>query len=305
VALLKNRKRKRAAPHSELAQVEFQGGGHILIAEDNLVNQEVAQGFLQRLGCRVTLAGNGEEALELSGKEPFDLIFMDCQMPKMDGYEAVRAIRSRETTASPGDHMPIIAMTAHALEGDRERCLAAGMDDYIGKPFSVEQLKTVLHKWLSPRLQQGVTAPPASAPPSGREPLEDGPRPEPLNAETPFSSAIDTTVIDQIKSLADGGSQDLLTRILQAYLSETQKLIQELIAALESSDAEVIRKTAHTLKSSSAHVGAVKLASLFKEIETKARERSLDDLIGMTATLTQEFDLVQQALTLELQKVAP
>jgi CheY-like chemotaxis protein/HPt (histidine-containing phosphotransfer) domain-containing protein/anti-sigma regulatory factor (Ser/Thr protein kinase) len=303
VTLLKAKKKKDADWEGDLAKGEFQGSGHVLIAEDNLVNQEVARGFLEKLGYRVTLVSNGKEALDISARQPFDLIFMDCQMPVMDGYEAVKAIRAREASASQGAHIPIIAMTAHALEGDRERCLAAGMDDYIGKPFSVEQLKSILHQWISLRAESGLTRLPVSSEKYGEEPRKEMPPGAPLVAETPLSSAIDRKIIEQIKSLTTDGEPDLLGRILTTYLSETQKLLDKLIEDFKQADAEAVKKTAHSLKSSSAHVGAVKLSSLFKEIEAKAKERSLDDINEMVAALTQEFDLVQQALNLELQKV--
>jgi CheY-like chemotaxis protein len=128
------------------------------VAEDNLVNQEVARGMLESLGCRVEVARTGREALEALSRAPdYDLVFMDCQMPEMDGYEATRLIRKTEANRCPPPpesgsgvtHLPIIALTAHALEGDREKCLAAGMDDYLSKPFSLEQLTAILDRWLS------------------------------------------------------------------------------------------------------------------------------------------------------------
>ena len=131
--------------------------GRILLAEDNPVNQLVAQEMLQAIGCEVDVAGNGKEAIEILSKERYDLVLMDCQMPEMDGFGAARLIRERESVQSPkGDgekqvvHIPIIALTANAMEGDRERCLEAGMDDYLSKPFKREQLQDALRKWLDP-----------------------------------------------------------------------------------------------------------------------------------------------------------
>jgi len=127
----------------------------ILLAEDSLVNQKVATKMLQKLGCQVDLAGNGQEAVEMVQNSPYDLLFMDCQMPVIDGYEATAEIRKWESETqmaaspsdSPGVRIPIVAMTANAMKGDREACLAAGMDDYISKPIKTEKLQDALARW--------------------------------------------------------------------------------------------------------------------------------------------------------------
>jgi CheY-like chemotaxis protein len=117
----------------------------VLLAEDTTVNQQVAIAMLTRIGCEVTLAHNGDEAIALIAGEHFDVVLMDCQMPEMDGFEATRRIRAREGS---GPRLPIVALTANALQGDRERCLAAGMDDYLSKPFTRAALHAVLMRWL-------------------------------------------------------------------------------------------------------------------------------------------------------------
>ncbi len=121
------------------------GRPSILIAEDNLINQKVIERMVQKLGYRAHLVSNGREALDALARLPFGLVFMDCQMPEMDGFEACREIRNRDLA---GDRIPIIAITANAMKGDRERCLAAGMDDYVSKPFKQDDLRTVLEKWI-------------------------------------------------------------------------------------------------------------------------------------------------------------
>jgi CheY-like chemotaxis protein len=133
--------------------------GRILLAEDNLVNQKLGIRLLERMGLKVDLAENGKQALEIYRSAPYDLIFMDCQMPEMDGYEATQEIRRREAGAS---HIPIIAMTARAMQGDRERCLASGMDDYLSKPIKAEDLRSMVERWLS--------APPANPASESTEP---------------------------------------------------------------------------------------------------------------------------------------
>ena len=121
------------------------GRPSILIAEDNLINQKVIERMVQKLGYRADLVANGREALEALARLPYGLVFMDCQMPEMDGFEACREIRNHDLG---GVRIPIIAITANAMKGDRERCLAAGMDDYVSKPFKQDDLKNVLEKWI-------------------------------------------------------------------------------------------------------------------------------------------------------------
>ena len=121
-------------------------GWRVLIAEDNIVNQKVAKSILEKLGCVVDVAANGAEAISMWSQLPYHAVFMDCQMPELDGYAATGVIRERE---GPERHTPVIAMTANAMDGDRERCLAAGMDDYLSKPVNIEACLEVLHKWVT------------------------------------------------------------------------------------------------------------------------------------------------------------
>ena len=246
--------------HLEKDPVTFEA--KVLLAEDNIVNQQVAKGVLRKLGCRIELAMDGTQAVALFEKNSYDIIFMDCQMPRMDGYEATGVIRRQETSGS-GGRIPIIALTANALSGDREKCLAAGMDDYVSKPFSQGRIARILEQWLPRDLQRQdsnntISAVAKTAPDSEME-----------------TNVIDQTALDAIRSLQAEGSEDILTRIIDIYLSDTPTQMTYLQKALNEKDTETVRTVAHSLKSSSANLGATVFSTLMKELEEKGRRRSL------------------------------
>jgi len=242
--------------------------GHVLVAEDNSVNQAIAQAMLEDLGLRVSVANNGREAVAMIGEESFDLVLMDCQMPELDGFGATAEIRNAERGS--GRHMTIVALTANALLGDREMSLAAGMDDYLAKPFSSKQLHSLLARWLTHRRN---------------EPERQAAAPEyPL-------AALESSSIETIRAL---GGETLLRKIIGLYFDSAPPLFQSLCAALEHNDPEAARRAAHTLKSSSANLGASRLSELCRAVEADARAGNCQP--DAMAVFAAEYARVMQAL---------
>jgi two-component system sensor histidine kinase/response regulator len=254
----------------------------ILVAEDNLVNQEVAQFMLNTLGCRVDLAENGRKCLEMSANASYDLIFMDCQMPEMDGYSATRLIREREATANAEGNLhrqlPIIALTANAISGDREQCLASGMDDYLSKPFTIEQLHAILRRWLPGKETDVVGSVQGLPNPiSGRE------------ADQPSSRDV-TPVFDR-QGLKErlGGNDGPIKRLVMMCIDSTAENLMALGHALEQGDCEAIRMHSHTIKGAAANIGAGELREISESMEEGARAGELKDMPRLYTSLEKAF----------------
>jgi signal transduction histidine kinase/DNA-binding response OmpR family regulator len=219
----------------------------VLVVEDQPVNRELTVAMLHKLGCRTEIAENGRFGVQAVREQRFDLVLMDCQMPEMDGFEATAAIRLAESDGAP--RLPIIALTANAVAGDRERCLAAGMDDYLSKPYTRAQLQDVLGRWLR------RTSPAAAAEEATPSPAPD-------------AAAIDQGALDSIRSI---GGEDLLARVIHLFKQDTPALLHKLRDAVADGNAGSACAAAHALKSISFNVGAVALAELCKRIELDAR----------------------------------
>ncbi|MYM68264.1 response regulator [Pseudoduganella sp. FT55W] len=254
----------------------------VLLAEDNPVNVEVASAMLEGLGLDVSRACNGEEALHSVQADDFDVILMDCQMPVMDGFAATTEIRRHEQQRGRARSMPIIAITANALQGDRESCLAAGMDDYLSKPFTQQALGQTLSRWISlPR--------PAAPPDADTAPQDDG-------------DTINRQALDNIRALSPANGDALLERVLQAFLHDTPAQLHALRLAISADDAEQLRKTAHSLKSSAANVGAATLAQRSKELEHLGRNHTTAGAAPLLADMERSFQAARQALGALLEK---
>jgi signal transduction histidine kinase/DNA-binding NarL/FixJ family response regulator len=193
----------------------------VLVVEDNPVNQELTVAMLEDLGCEVVLAVDGRQGLRSTRSQHFDLAFMDCQMPRMDGLTAAREIRSAEQGSD--QRLPIIALTAHALSHTREECLAAGMDDYIAKPFTKLQLAAALRRWTD---TEDRTRP------------AEAPKPVEPQLAPPGGAVLSQDVIAQVRELDSDGSQGLLARIVGNYVSEAPKLLELLRSAIDAADSD-------------------------------------------------------------------
>ncbi len=249
--------------------------GRILLAEDNIVNQEVAFAMLTKLGLEIDIANNGREAAELASRNSYDIILMDCQMPEMDGFEATMLIRKQ---IENNTQIPIVAVTANASENDRTTCLEAGMDDFLSKPYTFKHLEQVIIRWLPKKESDSmVTA----------KPEKDELLPEENN-----SSVLNQALLDQIRSLDPSGGDEITRKIMRAFLDSSEGYMQGIEDAIVNKDAESLRRFAHTLKSSSANIGAEKLSELFKQLEKYGHAGELTHVNALHEDMRQHYQQV-------------
>ncbi len=246
----------------------------ILLVEDNPVNLMVAQRLLQVLGAECDTAGNGQVALDKLDAEHYDLVFMDCQMPVLDGYAATRRWRELEQERKAEHRLPIVAMTANAMAGDRQKCLDAGMDDYLAKPVTRGDLERCIGRWSGADLAVPDTLPP----------------PEQLAVRSP--PVLNAGVLDELREVL--GSE--VDKIIEVYLEDSPRLIAQLERAAVGNDPIALRVAAHTLKSSSANVGATTLSEAARDLEHGARDGTLANPEALVARIVTEFAQVRSAL---------
>jgi two-component system, sensor histidine kinase len=242
--------------------VAHAAGPRILLVEDNPVNREVAAGVLESLGCVAVSVENGRLAIEATDTAAYDAVLMDCHMPVMDGLTATGEIRRREQRSGAA-RVPIIALTANAMEGDRERCLAAGMDDFLSKPFTQQQLATLLRRWLALR-----TLPESEQRDLSRIPL------------------VDASVLRNIAALAN---PTLLDSMIDLYLRHSPDLIGAIETAAANMQADELSQAVHTLKSSTANLGGTRLAMVAKECEVLAREGGVAQAAQIVPRIRKEY----------------
>lgn len=236
-------------------------GARVLVVEDNEINREVVSGMLQLLGCTVWLACDGREACTAFPLREYDVVLMDCQMPEMDGFEATRELRLIEGRRG-SRHVPVVALTANALQGDRERCIDAGMDEFLSKPFLLSQLRDVIARC--------VPAERAAAASEGSVVIGDaeGSR---AREDARAGTVLDPAALAQIRSLQRPGQPDLLERLITMFLATSRDDMATLQRAVADGDDATVRRIAHRLKSSSANLGARDLAAALIDLERDAK----------------------------------
>ncbi|MEH2130498.1 MAG: PAS domain S-box protein [Nostoc sp.] len=271
----------------------------ILLAEDTLVNQKVALLMLQKMGYGADVVTNGLEVLKALQKQPYDVVLMDVNMPEMDGLETTRRIYQEWEI---GFRPQIIAITANAMRGDREACLAAGMNDYISKPIQFQELAEALSKCSPQRSFESTSM--------GRQGRVMCPELPPLSDilqsgqnQTFKSAKIDAKILQSLRDMVRG-DRVAFAEMIECYLTETPRLVQEISAAIATQDIQTIWQTAHQLKSSSASVGAIALAELCKALEAQGRRSKLENSLELLPQLYEEYEQVKTALEKELVKEA-
>ena len=252
----------------------------ILLAEDHAINQRVALKMLQKLGYQADVVANGREGLDALKARPYDLILMDCQMPDLDGYEATRLIRE---TAAEYRHIPIVGVTAHALEGDREKCLAAGMDDYLTKPVLPEELGETVERWLAHRAARNLS--PGAAQPA---------TPDPPNSST--ERTVDVSMIEAIGGSGPSGDASFVGELIDSFLKDLDTRIAQMKSDLADCELVRIADNAHALKGSAGHFGATALLSRLTGLETLVREDRRDQIAAAIGALEREAASVARAL---------
>jgi CheY-like chemotaxis protein/HPt (histidine-containing phosphotransfer) domain-containing protein len=253
----------------------------ILVAEDNPVNQKLALRLLEKLGYRADVAGNGIEAIQAIEMQTYDLVLMDVQMPEMDGLEATRRIVERW----PGERPQIVAMTADAMQGDRERCLEAGMDEYLTKPIRTDELVGALRE-ASIRTDELTSM--------GAQATGVGP-----------AGAVDRAVLERLVE-SMGGDPEFVAELLETFSTDAPELLESIRGGIAAGDADTVRRAAHTLKSNAATFGATELASLGGELEAAAREGRLTGATELRERMERAYGSVSEELTAERARlVAP
>ncbi|MFQ5461698.1 MAG: response regulator [Phycisphaerae bacterium] len=261
---------------SDPAAAECPSDCRILLVEDNLVNRRVATGILKKFGCQVSEAENGRIALDRLDSQEFDLVFMDVQMPEMDGLEATRRIRAQARFKQ----LPIIAMTAHAMKGDRARCLDTGMSDYINKPVSMEKLRTIFQKWWRKTQlhASGTSEPPATTAIEAPNPVEEVP-------------------IHRDKALRNmEGDEELLDAVIQVFVDSIPQLLVELRAAIAQRDPARIEAAAHGLKGTASNICAEPTRRAAEHLEQSSKDPSMANVDALMHDLERKLQAVQGAL---------
>ena len=274
-----------------LEETEKRSRTRILLAEDNIVNQKVASKMLDKLGYRVDVVANGREATEAVSRMAYDAILMDCQMPEMDGHQATQNIRRREAANEKEDRsmrVPIIALTANAMKGDRERCLESGMDDFLSKPINIEQLEETLERWIpQERFSQQNT--------QEINPMKHE-SPQTHTQEDNLTAPLNMQILDELKALGGDDDPNFLASVIDQFVEDIPRHLEGIRQAIETQDADHLMKAAHGFKGSSRNMGADLLADVCFALEELGRNGSTENTTELLANLKQEEARVRKAL---------
>jgi len=280
---------KEAGP--DAASMQDDSRPQVLIVDDNAINQQVTNAMVEELGYGTQVAEDGAEALQAMESCNFDLVLMDCHMPVLNGYDATREIRRREGESAKTNRTPVIAVTADLMQSNRHRCLGAGMDDYVTKPFTEQQLRAVLNRWLSG--------------------TEDADSPVVVDSdgfsalsETMTLASIDRHALEEILQLDASPEKTMVREIVVSYCALSTKLMLQLRSAIADGDTEQIELLAHSLKGSSGQVGAVLLTALCEQILTGVHNNDLGDAASLCERAAVEHSAVITALDREMQRFA-
>ena len=260
----------------------------VLVVEDNPVNRDVAVAMLEAIGCAVRTAADGAQAAETCAESSFDLVFMDCQMPVVDGFEATRRIRAHEASGSRPDQArrtPIVALTAHALREDREACIASGMDDFITKPFERDDLEAMLAKWVPEAFERSsgvATTPAAVAPPASRA--------------ASSNVDLDQGALDRLRELDTGQEPDFVGRVIETYLQSADEMVGDIRVAASKGALDELTRLAHRMKSSAAQVGAMSVASTCKQLEALGRAGQSEGISAAVGELERGHEATRERL---------
>jgi CheY-like chemotaxis protein len=272
-------------PKTPAADQPGKGRAPVLIVEDSPINLEVAAAILDSMGFVVETAVNGRHALDRHASGEYGLIFMDCQMPEMDGFEATAEIRRRE--ALSGRHTPIVALTANVVEDGRRRCMAVGMDDYLAKPFTLEQMRAMLTTWLGPPER-----------PATREHLSL------VTKAAAAPDPIDEQVFASLGRLQREGRPDIVQRLIKLFFKGAAGLLVDLDNGAATGDAALLYRASHALKSASANLGAVVLSTHCKELEALSKSGTVTDAARLVKVIREDYRIVEALLSDRLPQVA-
>ncbi len=267
----------------------------MLVCDDNAINQKVAVRLLQQMGYQPDVASNGLDALAALERQSYDLIFMDVQMPEMDGLEATRVIRERQGAKSKfpnyKNSIVIIAMTASAMPGDRDKCIAAGMDDYVAKPVRPEDMRVLIERWASTTRTQRPTAPQTETA-TGTASIDSG-----------FDSQLPPVDMERLLDFSDGSS-DNLRELVNLYLKQTSEQLEQLNTAAQAGSAADVRRLAHSCAGASSTCGMLRIVPLLRELERQGEEKHLVNAMELCRQSLREFDAIREFLQAHLAKAS-